>query len=71
MIVNKDTGANKDTSAPPLRTQDIDRNDPKIHRAITEATISRTAWVEEPRPENRHASYYCGWKHKIKIIFYC
>ncbi|GBR76872.1 hypothetical protein NO2_1357 [Candidatus Termititenax persephonae] len=51
-IVNKDTGADKDTSVQPLRTQNVDRNNPEIHRAITEATISRTAWVEEPRPEN-------------------
>ncbi|MDR1453540.1 MAG: hypothetical protein LBJ25_06170 [Candidatus Margulisbacteria bacterium] len=51
-IVNKDTGLDRDTSVQPLRTHDVDRNDPDTHKAITEATLTRTAWVEEPRPEN-------------------
>ncbi|MDR1114246.1 MAG: hypothetical protein LBL50_04055, partial [Candidatus Margulisbacteria bacterium] len=51
-IVNNNTGAYKDTSVTPLLTLDVDRNDPDTHKAIVEATISRTAWVEEPRPEN-------------------
>jgi hypothetical protein len=51
-LIDDPAGEYKDTSVQPQITHVVERNNPKTHRAIVEATVSRTSWVEEPRPEN-------------------